>query len=98
LSLAAQNGLGHAGVVEFLLEHPEIDVNARDSYGRAALSLAAQTLRGIETVPLLQHRNIEVDAMCPSRRTALSFAAERGHPDVLRLLLKHRGVRVNLKE
>ncbi|KAL3481690.1 ankyrin repeat-containing domain protein [Aspergillus californicus] len=86
LSLAAEKG--YAGIVQSILEIPDVDPNIQIRNGRTPLCLAAE--QGHEEVVAALLRNQAVD---PNLRdtvydqSPLSWAAEKGNAEVIQFLL-----------
>lgn len=72
LTLAA--GRGHVGVVQLLLAHPIIDVNALDTYGRTPLMHAARERRTEVVKALLHSTRARVDLADWDGMTAVDWA------------------------
>ncbi|KAK8040054.1 ankyrin [Apiospora rasikravindrae] len=89
LAFAAKNG--QTAVVELMLGHRHVIVDAADSEGRTSLIFAAE--KGLTAVMelLLEKGGASVDLADHKGRTPISFAADAGHCDVLELLLRHQG-------
>lgn len=96
LMLAAR--LGYFGIVQTLLEHPEIDLNQQDTYGSTALSLAVTKGFGDVVKLLLKEPNIHVNLTDHIvGRSALILAAERNDLEIVKLLLQ-KGADPDLKD
>ena len=87
LMLAAQSG--YSSIVQRLLQHPEINVNAQDSNGYTALSIAAYN-RSITIVKtLLSVPGIDANLVESSAgQSALMFAVEEETGAMVELLLR----------
>lgn len=88
-------------LVEMLLKHPGIDVNARDNHSCTPLSRAASSgCVGVVKAFLQPGRGVDVDAKNANGCTPLALAAARPRymsdaVPILKILLKHDGVHVN---
>jgi ankyrin repeat protein len=88
---------GHYEVVKALLPtHP--DVNALNSRGRSALSLAVGNGHYDVAKLLLDHEGINMDQTDHKSCTLLIHAMEGGNPDMIRLLFAHSNVKVNYQD
>ncbi|KAK9791444.1 putative Heterokaryon incompatibility domain-containing protein [Seiridium cardinale] len=78
---------GHADVVERLLAHSEIDVNARDHWKQTALHLASigGHLKVVEI--LLRKAGVEINAGDDEGLTALHVACSKGRIEISKKLL-----------
>ncbi|KAI8980729.1 ankyrin [Trametes punicea] len=73
------------GLVSYLEEHPEVDVNARDDNGYTALHLAAD--RGhSEVVQVLLERGADRAIKDEDEFTAMELAEIAGHDEIVKLL------------
>ncbi|KAG8176485.1 hypothetical protein JTE90_017540 [Oedothorax gibbosus] len=90
----------HVEVVRLLLDHPKIDVNAKDKYGEFPLWLAVENNDEITVGMLLNHLVIDVNAryIFHDHLTALHDATDKENEEIVRLLLKHPKIDVNAKE
>jgi len=94
LHLAAYKG--YAKIVDVLLKHPKVKINAKTENQVTALQLASKEGH-IETVQvLLNNKRIDVDAQDVWEETALHYAARNGHLDVVEALIAN-GVNLNLQ-
>ncbi|KAH6911351.1 hypothetical protein BKA70DRAFT_1460702, partial [Coprinopsis sp. MPI-PUGE-AT-0042] len=80
--------------LSLLLAHPQINVNAADSYGRTALMVASSEEKAIL---LLAHPKLKPNLVDPDGYTALMYASRFGRLEVVRVLLADPRVKVNLK-
>ena len=88
LMLAASQG--QSNMVEILLGHPRIDVNAQDGNGDSALCLAAE-FGSKETIQiLLKMPNIEIDRVNHRGWSALYSAAKEDHVHCVEILLESK--------
>eukprot|EP01032_Pedospumella_encystans_P016873 gene16873-19232_t len=95
LMLATNNK--HVAVIEALLAHPKIDVNAQDNNGYSALIGACDDVDSHEIIPLLLSRqDINVNLRLESGCTALLMMCARGHANAVELLLAVPSIDVNL--
>jgi ankyrin repeat protein len=84
---AAQRG--HSGVVEALLQHPDVEINLADRNGWMALMIAANQGHSDVVKALVQHPNISVNSLNHLGWTALTEAVDEGHAEIVELLLSH---------
>jgi len=82
-------------VVELLLNHPNIDVNARTEEGITALIIAAELGYKDIVEILLNYPKIDVNAQY-EKGTALIRAAFNNHKEVVELLLNRPNIDVNV--
>ncbi|EXJ54137.1 hypothetical protein A1O7_09474 [Cladophialophora yegresii CBS 114405] len=84
-------------LVQLILERCSVDVNARDSEGQTALSLAAFS-GSLTTMKMLLDAG--ADANCQDKQGAapLSYAASTGHEEKVELLLKTTHINVNVQD
>ena len=83
----------HSGTLEVLLAAPDIDVNAKWSYGRTPLHYVVD---GVDTgttnveraVSCLIEAGADVDAVTYSRRSALDLALDHGLREAVKILLR----------
>jgi ankyrin repeat protein len=80
------------------LSNPNSNLNARDSYDRTPLSLAARN--GYDTVVrlLINTPGIDLNARDNHGQTALSRAAESDHDEVVQLLINTPGIELNARD
>lgn len=81
----------------WLLEHPEIDVNAENWEGETALAMAASLGKSGEDVfqLLMERADVDVNWCDRSGRTILCRAAEVGNEVAIEKLLRRHDIRVN---
>ncbi|GBN21247.1 Ankyrin-3 [Araneus ventricosus] len=85
IELAIQfNNLEH---VEILLQHPEIDVNAKDYSGCNLLHKAASN-GSLEIVKHLVDKNADVNAKDSKGAKPIHYAALRGHQDIVQYFME----------
>jgi ankyrin repeat protein len=89
LHLAAYFGMREAMIALFKSGH---ELNAKDSYGRAPLSWAAENGHEAVAKPLLAIDSVDPDSKDNGGRTSLLWAAENGHAVVIKLLLARKDV------
>eukprot|EP01032_Pedospumella_encystans_P012000 gene12000-13914_t len=93
LMLATNNK--HVAVIEALLTHPEIDVNAQDNDGATAL-MFAKDVAVVEA--LLRHPEIDVNIQDKNGYSALIGACDDvDSHEIIPLLLSQQGINVNLR-
>ena len=97
-SLIKAASLGHASVVQLLLQGHDIDANLKDMTGFNALGWAA--LKGHSSVVKILLRQPGIDVNVPSDEgegaTPLFAAAQEGHDEVVELLLEHDDIDVKV--
>ena len=89
---------GKVHVVQFLLSHPNIEVNTHDDKGWTAL-VWAYTNNHKDVVKLLidhSDRKLDLNVRNSSGWTALMVACEDGRKDVVKLILEHRNPNIDL--
>ncbi len=97
IALIYAASVGSKDIVKLLLDHPDIDINIRDSLGWSALMRAAQE-RNTEIVELLLEKpNIDVNTKNHDGSTALTIAALNGYKEIVKMLLRHPNINVNLQ-
>ena len=82
---------GHTGVVNLLLEHPAIKVNAKDSHGWTALHLATLFLPHSAVGIAILHKILATTGILLNEKTALGdtpimFSARSGPIEALRMM------------
>ncbi|WP_339048182.1 ankyrin repeat domain-containing protein [Candidatus Mesenet endosymbiont of Phosphuga atrata] len=87
---------GNKEIVELLLKHKEINVNAKLN-GDTALYVAASCGHVGIVELLLDHEKIDVNTCDLYERTALYVAAEKGYTKIVGLLLKY-GANINAQD
>lgn len=90
---------GDCEVIEVLLAHKKVDVNAKDYMGYSPLILAAKNGH-FEAVRLLLQRS-EIDMNYKKSwgiGTALSYARRSGHQEIVELLLSHGAIDDKISE
>ncbi len=96
LHLASLNG--RAAVVDVLVEHPDVDVNAKNRWSSTPLMLAASRGYAECVRALMRHPDTDIDARAEYYgRTALIEAAKNGFSDIVKMLLD-RGADVNVTD
>ncbi|PLN80616.1 ankyrin [Aspergillus taichungensis] len=85
-------------VVEMLLEHILVDVNARDNKGRTALSHAAHMGHLPIIRRLLARPDVDVREPNSRRRTPLGHAAAKGFFTACQILLEHPDVECHARD
>ena len=96
----------HARCTNMLLDHPRIDVNARDKYLRTALHYACSedTNSHLGAELLLNDKRCDVNAQDDKGYTALMYAAgcvqsvKDAHAQCITLLLNHPRIDVNARD
>jgi len=86
----------YESIVLRLLQHPNIDVNARDNLRNTALHISAE--RGYERIVglLLKHPKIEINAKDQLGWTALTKATFNGYGNIVRQLISHPDLEASL--
>lgn len=95
LSLASENG--HVGVVQALLEHPDVQVNQPSSSGLTPLAYAAMNGHKEVVRVLLGHPGIDVNSCDRENDTPLCLAASAGNVAVVETLLQSEHIDLNIK-
>ena len=90
----------HTEVVEVLLAHPEIDINAANRYGYTALHAAIDNHGSGEEIikKLLAREVIEVNAQNNDGQTALMLSCAAQEGKQAQLLLEHPATDVNMQD
>lgn len=87
----------HARVVELLLEHEGLDVNAvHTETGDNALVLAAAS-NNLRIVKLLATRHVDVNRRSKKGMTALIYAVHHGNAAMIDYLVRTAGARIDLR-
>jgi ankyrin repeat protein len=87
----------HLEIVTRLLQHKDIEVNARVTYGGTPLYIACYN-GYLEIVRrLLQHKDIEVNARTTHDVTPLYIACQKGYLGIVARLLQHKDIEVNAR-
>ena len=81
-------GLKSVTIEEALQHHPQWIINEEDSYGRTALSWAAQR-QDYDAIRLLLRNNANPGKVDSNQRRSLYWAIRGGSVDCVRLLLEH---------
>jgi len=91
-------GQGHVSVVQFLLKHPQVDVNKPNKDGATPFYIACQ--KGHKEVAALLLANTRVGVTQPMNagRTPFYVACQQGHKEVVALLLSDTRIDVNKPE
>jgi ankyrin repeat protein len=92
LALLCQPNLRHIDIIETLLHHPDINVNAVDCYGWTALMCAANRGHSDVITVLLQHPQVNINHADAVGWTALTEAVDEGHAEAVWLLLEHKDI------
>jgi ankyrin repeat protein len=79
-----------AKLAAFLSEHPDIDINARDRFGRTPLLVAA-LVGSADCVKLCLDRGASLTQKMPDGRTALHIAAAYGWEGIVLLVASRAG-------
>ena len=77
---------GNDEIVKVLLEHPKVNVNARDSSGKTALHVACSEGQ-IRVCQLLLDKGADVKAVTAENTTPLHNAILNGHSQVAIMIL-----------
>jgi ankyrin repeat protein len=83
---------GRVDIVETLLHHPDINVNAVDRHRWTALMCAANKGHSDVIKILLQHPQVNVNHGDTGGWTALTEAVDEGHAEAVWLLLAHKDI------
>ena len=93
---------GHTDVVQLLLKHPDVDLNAKGCYGSTPfLTACSRGHKDIVQLLLKQPEGkININEKTYCGQTAFILACHRGQTDVVQLLLEqsNRGIDFNAKE
>jgi len=89
-------GHNRVAVVEFLLKHPEVDVNKRQKEGASAFLIACESGHEEVVSLLLADVRVDVNKSQNERCTPFFMACYNGHKEVVSLLLADS--RINLNE
>ncbi len=85
---------GHASMVQMLIEHGTMDIDAKDGHNQTPVFHAA--LHGHhDVVELLLKGNADVELTDLGGRTPLLVASGNGHESVVRLILENETVNIN---
>ena len=78
---------GNSEIVQVLLEHPSVDINAKDDSGKTALHLACS--EGHKKVcELLVNHGADIKAISLDKTTPLHNAINNGHSEVAWMILQ----------
>ncbi|KAK2798932.1 hypothetical protein FQN50_008663 [Emmonsiellopsis sp. PD_5] len=86
LHLAASRG--HGRVLQLLLEDDDVDIDAKDSYGRTAFWIAANGGH-VDASNVLLDNDCKINARAEEQMTALHVASKNGDLDMVSLLLRY---------
>ena len=85
-------------IVKLLLNHPDIDVNARNDDKNTALSIASWWSRENVVKMLLDRPEINVNDQGSEGETALMVAAQNNYSDIVKQLLAHSNIGINIRD
>ena len=89
------SALSNQEVVEFVLELPEISVNARDNLNQTPLMLACIDGGRLDNIKMLLKYGADVHASSSNGSTVLHFASTLSNQEVVEFLLKLNQISVN---
>ena len=78
---------GHEAAARLLIDHPEVEIDGRDGWGRTPLSWAANSGHESLVQLLLSTKKVDVESKNQLGWTPLIFAADHGNPSVIEILL-----------
>ena len=84
---------GHYDVVVELINHPRIDVNAKDRDGWTALMMACESGHHDVVVELLQHPHIDINSVSTRGRRVYLPSGNWTSCPIIAELLDHRGIK-----
>jgi ankyrin repeat protein len=85
-------------VIENILAHSSVDVNAQNNNGNTVLMWSVNNEYENIVELLLNHPGIDVNVQNNTGQTALMGSARYGYEKCLKLLLNHPGINVNLQD
>ena len=83
---AAQRG--NIAVVDYLLAHRDLNINAKDNTGRTPLHCAIESSRSSAVIELLASHGADINARDDGGRSALDLAAQRNKEAAVRALVR----------
>jgi ankyrin repeat protein len=86
---------GRIDIVQALLRHPHIDVNAKDQNGDSALVEAIDKGRIDIVQAILEHSHIDINAKNQRGNSALVKAINKGEADIVQAMLQRPHIDVN---
>ena len=95
IPLMAATILGFENIVNMLLQHPDIDVNAKGEFNETSLIMAIQYDQQPAFELLLSHPDVHVNHEDVLNRTPLLIAVVLQRVDMVRMLLVHPKIDVN---
>lgn len=81
--------------VEFLIHHPQIDINLQTSNNETALQIAMDDNNFEIMKVLLQHPQIDPNVTISQNKTSLHLACENSQKDIIQMLLSNPATNVN---
>lgn len=94
LHLAASNG--HLGIVDWISNRPDLDLNRQDKSGCTCVERAAKAGHAEVVSLLLDNPKMTVDWNSNQRSNPLCLAAEYGHEATVRVILERHGHRISV--
>ena len=95
LNLASARG--HNGIVELLLQQPEMDINGRNGKGDTSLQLAVEIGSDKVVRMLVGRDDVDVNRKSSMGVSSLSRAVRSGHDDVVEALLARKDIDLDLQ-
>ncbi len=88
-------------IIKFLLNHPKVNLNAKDSYGRTFLHIFAMNVKSIKLMKtVLNHPRVIKNPRDKSGRTPFHYFIldSEINPKILELFLNHPEVKIDIKD
>jgi ankyrin repeat protein len=85
-------------IVQLLLAHKDIQVHAKDNYGRTALSHMVWSGDVSMITELLLAHNVDINSKDKGGRTPLWYAVIYGSPEIVELLLSQQGIDIDTRD
>ena len=93
------SGNGYSAVVELLLRHPDISINAENENGSTALMVASENGHDAVAELLLSRPDIDFNTQEQEQgRTALMLACRFGYVAIVKLLLSQPTITINTQD